>query len=875
MMDSNLIRKTFLDFFKSKQHTIVPSAPIINKDDPTLLFTNSGMNQFKDIFTGLKPAQYPRIADTQKCLRVSGKHNDLEEVGHDTYHHTMFEMLGNWSFGDYFRTEAIAWAWELLTEVYQIDKNRLYVTIFGGDEKLNLPADEESFNEWSKFIAQDRILRFGTSANFWEMGETGPCGPCTEIHMDLRSDEDRAKIDGATLVNEGHFQVVELWNLVLMQFNRKADGSLDTLKMKSVDTGMGFERLCMVLQGKQSNYDTDCFAELLKYLEDNHGCNYGREKWESVAMRVAVDHIRAICFAIADGQLPSNTGAGYVIRRLIRRASRYGFKYLNIKRPFLYRMVSVLADKLDTVFPELSKQRDFLEKVIEQEEKSFILKLERGNVLFDEYIKNNPNNNIVDGKFAFELYDTFGFPVDLTDAMAREIGREVDLTGFEQNMDAQRERSKSASKVETGDWVEISEGTESIFIGYEQLSSRANIVKYRTVKTKKGDVHHIILDVTPFYAESGGQVGDTGTLTKAGETIQVLDTIRENETIIHICDKIPNNPSGEWTTCVNADRRRKIRANHSATHLLQSALRKVLGTHVEQRGSLVNEENLRFDFSHFEKLTDEQIKAVEQIVNEKIVASIPLQEYRNIPIAEAQGMGAMALFGEKYGEFVRVIRFGVDNSTELCGGTHVANTTEIRLFIIKSESSIAAGIRRIEAITSDEAIAYLSQKAEQLDHIRSLVKTNLEPEKWIADLIEKNKIMEAKLEEFRRAELMTLRDQLLSQIKPVNGVQALVGQVSVESGEELKTLSYELRKMTENTIIVLGSVVQDKPLLSVILSEDLNESQWDAKSLVNEMAKEIKGGGGGQKFYATAGGKEPNGLAIALQKATTLLLKKD
>jgi alanyl-tRNA synthetase len=875
MMDSNLIRKTFLDFFKSKQHTIVPSAPIINKDDPTLLFTNSGMNQFKDIFTGLKPAQYPRIADTQKCLRVSGKHNDLEEVGHDTYHHTMFEMLGNWSFGDYFRTEAIAWAWELLTEVYQIDKNRLYVTIFGGDEKLNLPADEESFHEWKKFIAEDRILRFGTACNFWEMGDTGPCGPCTEIHMDLRSDEDRAKIDGATLVNEGHFQVVELWNIVLMQFNRKADGSLETLKMKSVDTGMGFERLCMVLQGKQSNYDTDCFSELLKYLEENHCCIYGREKWESIAMRVAVDHIRAICFAIADGQLPSNTGAGYVIRRLIRRASRYGFKYLNIKRPFLYRMVSVLADKLECMFPELSKQKDFLEKVIEQEEKSFIQKLERGNVLFDEYIKNNPDNKIIDGKFAFELYDTFGFPVDLTDAMAREIEREVDLKGFEQHMDAQRERSKSASKVETGDWVEISEGTESIFIGYEHLSSRANIVKYRTVKTKKGDVHHIILDVTPFYAESGGQVGDTGTLTKDGETIQVLDTIRENETIIHICDKIPNNPLGEWFASVNADRRRKIRANHSATHLLQSALRSVLGTHVEQRGSLVNDEYLRFDFSHFEKMTDEQIKAVEKIVNDKIVASIPLQEYRNIPIAEAQGMGAMALFGEKYGEFVRVIRFGADYSTELCGGTHVNNTMEIRHFVITSESSIAAGIRRIEAITSDEAIAYLTQRAEQLERIRSLGKSNLEPEKWIAELIEKNKIMETKLEELRRAELMGLRDQLLTQIKSVNGVQALIENVSVESGEELKTLSYELRKKAENTIIVLGSVVQEKPLLSVILTEDLNDSQWDAKSLVNELAKEIKGGGGGQKFYATAGGKEPTGLANALEKATILLLKKD
>ena len=870
-MDSNLIRKTFLDFFKSKQHTVVPSAPIVNKDDPTLLFTNSGMNQFKDFFTGLKPAAFPRVADTQKCLRVSGKHNDLEEVGHDTYHHTMFEMLGNWSFGDYFRTEAIAWAWELLTDVYKIDPNRLYVTVFGGDEKLGLPADEESVAEWKKHIAEDRILRYGTSCNFWEMGETGPCGPCTEIHMDLRSDEERANVDGATLVNEGHFQVVELWNVVLMQFNRKADGSLETLKMKSVDTGMGFERLCMVLQGKQSNYDTDCFEELLKYLENNHCCVYGREHWESIAMRVAVDHIRAIAFAIADGQLPSNTGAGYVIRRLIRRASRYGFKYLNIKRPFLYRMVEVLTDKLACVFPELGKQKDFIEKVIEQEEKSFIQKLERGNILFDEYIRNHPNTKTIDGKFAFELYDTFGFPVDLTDTMAREIGREVDLKGFEENMEAQRERSKQASKKETGDWIEISEGAESIFVGYEHLSSGANIVKYRTIKTKKGDVHHIILDVTPFYAESGGQVGDTGTLTKAGDTIQILDTIRENETIVHICDKIPNDPSGEWSAQVDAHRRRKIKANHSATHLLQSALRKVLGTHVEQRGSLVNDENLRFDFSHFEKMTEEQMAEVERIVNEKIVAGIPLQEYRNIPIADAQSMGAMALFGEKYGEVVRVIRFGEDYSTELCGGTHVANTMEIRHFIIKSESSIAAGIRRIEAITSDEALTYLTAQAQKLETIKSLFKSNIEPEKQVADLLEKNKHLETKIEQFRNAELMSLRDHLLGQIKTVNGIKALVEKVNVESGDELKNLSFELRKMSQNTVFVLGSVIQDKPLLSVILSEDLSDSAWDAKALVNEMAKEIKGGGGGQKFYATAGGKESAGLTKALQKATDLL----
>lgn len=872
-MESNKIRNTFLDFFRSKGHEIVPSAPIINKDDPTLLFANSGMNQFKDIFTGAKPAIFPRVADTQKCLRVSGKHNDLEEVGHDTYHHTMFEMLGNWSFGDYFRTEAIAWGWELLTEVFKIDKDKLYVTVFGGDELLGLPPDNESYEEWKKWVPENRILRYSKEFNFWEMGETGPCGPCTEIHIDLRTDEEKAELDGALVVNTGHFHVIEIWNIVLMQYFRKADGTLEGLKIKSVDTGMGFERLCMVIQGVKSNYDTDCFTELLHYLETEHGAKYQRSEPESIAMRVIVDHIRAISFAIADGQLPSNTGAGYVIRRLIRRASRYGFKYLQIKVPFMFEMVQVLEKKLGTVFPELTKQCSFIRKVVEQEEKSFILKMERGCNMFDEYVKSldmtsAENQGVISGKFAFELYDTFGFPVDLTDAMAKEKGLTVDINDFEANMKLQKERSKSASKVETGDWIEVTDGVESHFIGYDQLTSSSNIIRYRTVKTKKGEAHHLILDITPFYAESGGQTGDTGIIYNDHETINVINVIKENDTIVHLVDQLPKDPWNEWKTSVDSQRRRKIKANHSATHLLQAALRKVLGTHVEQRGSLVNDEILRFDFSHFDKMSPEEISEVEDLVNNKIVDGIPLIEFRNVSIEKAQNMGAMALFGEKYGETVRVIQFDPEFSVELCGGTHVSNTLEIRYFKIISESSIAAGIRRIEAVTSDNAIGYLEENGLKLQRIKSTLKNPQDIEKAAIELVEKNKSLEILLEKYKADYLLRQRDELLNKSIPTKeGVSLIIQKVNVDIADDLKQLSFELRKMVTNTIIVLGAILGDKPMLSIIFSDDLRESNFDAKVLINEFAKEIQGGGGGQKFYATAGGKKIEGLDLSLKKA--------
>lgn len=906
-MESTRVRALFLDFFRQRQHLIVPSAPIVNKEDPTLLFTNSGMNQFKDIFTGNKPATATRVADTQKCLRVSGKHNDLEEVGFDTYHHTMFEMLGNWSFGDYFKKEAIQWSWELLTGVYGIHKDRIYVTVFEGSAEDKLPFDQEAYDYWKQWIAEDRILRGSKKDNFWEMGDIGPCGPCSEIHVDMRPDAERQKVDGKTLVNRDHPQVIEIWNNVFMEFNRRWKHSganaelaqyerdfagtadekkkarqkkhgeltvLDPLPAKHVDTGMGFERLCMVLQGRTSTYDTDVFSPMIGWLEQHSGKRYGGTmEMTDVAIRVIADHIRAVSFAIADGQLPGNTGAGYVIRRILRRASRFGFQYLGFKNPFLYHLVPVLTGYFKDTFPELSRQEGFVAKIIESEEKSFIEKLERGTQLFEDWRHKNKGTQQVPGALAFELFDTYGFPLDLTELIAKENKLTVDIATFDKLMDEQRSRSRAATSVQAGDWVEVQPGAPlPLFVGYDTLHLDAEIIRYRTVKTAKGNQYHIVLNRTPFYAESGGQVGDTGILHRHDQLIHVLDTQKENDLIVHVVDKLPALPDGEWRAQVDEVRRRRIMANHSATHLLHAALRQVLGTHVEQRGSLVNEKLLRFDFSHFQKMTEDELKRVEEICNEKIVAGISKTELRDLPLTEAKALGAMALFGEKYGEHVRVIRFGADFSTELCGGTHVENTLQIRYFKITSESSISAGIRRMEAVTADGALEYLEHQAQSLHRIREMLKQPQNVEKTVAELAEKNKELQARLDKLRGEQLTTLRDQLLGQTQTVGALKLLAKMVPTETADELKHLSFELRRQLTQSVIVLGAVMNDKPMLSVILSEDLAPAgSLDATKLVKELATEIQGGGGGQPFYATAGGKKAEGLQAALNKATTVV----
>ena len=871
-MDSRTARQIFLDFFKSKGHEIVPSAPVVNRDDPTLMFVNAGMNPFKDIFTGHKSPTFPRVADTQKCLRVSGKHNDLEEVGRDTYHHTFFEMLGNWSFGDYFRTEAIAWAWELLVEVFKVDPNRLYATYFSGDESSGLPPDTDSQQEWQKLLPAERVLGFPKRYNFWEMGDTGPCGPCTEIHIDLRSEADRAALKGRELVNLDHPQVVELWNLVLIQFNRMADGQLEELVRKSIAAGMGFERLCMVLQGKQSNYDTDVFAPLIGEMERLLGVRYGLNEANDIALRVAADHLRAVCFTMADGQLPGNSGAGYVIRRLIRRASRYGYKFLGSNAPFLYRLVPALVAQMGQQFPELQRQQQLIGQILEQEEKNFIDKLTRGSLRFDDYLARHAQaeKHTVEGQFAFELFDTFGFPFDLTQVMAQEAGWEVDVEGFESAMAQQRERSRKAAEKAAGDWVLVQPDADlPVFTGYDNLSESVQLTRYRTVKSAKSSEHHLTIDRCPFYAESGGQVGDTGFLDNGEERIAVLDTYKENELIVLRVDRLPENPSGTWVAQVDTERRRRIRAHHSVTHLLQAALRQVLGTHVEQRGSLVGPDYLRFDFSHFQKVDAHELQAIEQLVNEQIAAALPCEELRNVPFAEAQQLGAMALFGEKYGEFVRVIRFGADFSTELCGGTHVANTQEIRYFRIRSESSIAAGIRRIEALASDAALDFVETEARTLAELRHHFPVQQPVLVSVLKVLEEKKELEKKLATLRNQQLMLIRDRLLAAASPATaGLSAVVAQVEVESGDEMKQLAFELRKISRQTVICLGSLVNEKPLLTVILSEDLSpNTELNAKILVNAFAKAIEGGGGGQDFYATAGGKLPSGLMQALNLA--------
>lgn len=875
-MTAKEIRQAFLDFFAEKGHQIVPSAPIVVKDDPTLMFTNAGMNQFKDIFLGEAPVKYSRVADTQRCLRVSGKHNDLEEVGIDTYHHTMFEMLGNWSFGDYFKKEAIAWSWELLTGVYGIPKDRLYVTVFEGDTKDGLPKDSEAYNFWKEWIDEDRILLGNKKDNFWEMGETGPCGPCSEIHVDCRPEEQRAKIDGKALVNADDPQVIEIWNNVFMQFNRLKDGSLQLLPAMHVDTGMGLERLVRILQQKSSNYDTDVFQPLIQYISAESGIVYNQgesNKQTDIAMRVMADHIRAISFAIADGQLPSNNKAGYVIRRILRRAVRYAYTFLDFKEPFFNKLVPVLAEQFDGVFPELKAQQDFVQKVILEEEVSFLKTLSTGIQRFDKY---NADSKIVDGEFAFELYDTFGFPIDLTELMAREKGLTIDMVGFEKALEAQKARSRAASAIDTGDWQLINEGEENEFVGYDQLESISHILKIRTVSAKGKNQVQLVLDKTPFYAESGGQVGDMGTLTIGETTLYVTDTKKENGLIIHFVDSIPSNIDiNEEVKCVvNRERRNAIQNNHSATHLLQAALRQVLGSHVQQKGSLVNDEYLRFDFAHFSKVTEEELLQVEAIVNAKIRENVALKEERNIPFQQALSRGVTALFGEKYGDFVRIITFDDKYSQELCGGTHVSATGKIGYLKIVSEGAVAAGVRRIEAITGKAAEENIVAQDKLITTIKGLLKNPKDITNALEALIEENVRLKKEIEKGIYEKAATIKESLISKAVEQNGITIIIEKIGIGNPDAIKNLAYSLRESFDKLFLVLGAENEGKPSLTVLFSDSLvEEMSLNAGAIIRELAKEIKGGGGGQPFFATAGGKDIEGIPAALDKANEIAKK--
>ena len=868
-MNAQQIRQTFLDFFASKGHQIVPSAPMVIKNDPTLMFTNAGMNQFKDIFLGNAPVKYPRIADTQKCLRVSGKHNDLEEVGVDTYHHTMFEMLGNWSFGDYFKEEAIEWAWELLTDVYKIDKSRLYVTVFEGDPSENLPFDQDAFDFWKKWISEDRILKGNKKDNFWEMGDTGPCGPCSEIHVDLRDEADRAQVDAKSLVNESHPQVIEIWNNVFMEFNRKADGSLEKLPAQHVDTGMGFERLCMALQGKQSNYDTDVFQPLIQFIEAVSGFKYGNTEKTDIAMRVMSDHIRTIAFAIADGQLPSNNKAGYVIRRILRRAVRYGYTFLNLKEPFLFKLIPTLSDQMGRQFPELEAQKGLIEKVIQEEEISFLRTLETGIVKFNDFASKNPSGSVVPGAFAFELFDTFGFPIDLTQLIAREQGLTVDMDGFAENLRQQKERSRSAASVEASDWIEVMEDDQQDFVGYDFLDANVKIARYREVQTKGKKQYQLIFNLTPFYAESGGQVGDTGIITAGDDRIEILDTRKEHGVTVHFADKLPNDLEATFKAEVNGGKRISTMRNHTATHLLHAALRSVLGTHVEQKGSLVNEKYLRFDFSHFAKVTEEELAKIERIVNDKILENIN-RDIKVLPIEEAKKLGAMALFGEKYGDVVRVITFDPAYSVELCGGTHVPATGNIGLFRISSEGAVAAGIRRIEAITGEAVENQIRMESELIQQVKDLLKSPNDPIKGLQQLIEDKNLLEKKLEQFNREKAGSIRKSLEASIESTGNLKRIIQEIDLDVPELVKNIAFDLKAQHPELLIVLGHFSAGKPMLTVALGEQALEAGLNAGNIVRDLAKEIQGGGGGQNFYATAGGSKPEGMKSALDKARSL-----
>ena len=870
-MKSQDVRKQFLDFFESKGHLIVPSAPIVLKDDPTLMFNNSGMAQFKEYFLGNGTPKSNRIADTQKCLRVSGKHNDLEEVGIDTYHHTMFEMLGNWSFGDYFKKEAINWAWELLTEVYKIPKDILYVSVFEGNPDENVPFDQEAYDIWKTLISEDRIILGNKKDNFWEMGEQGPCGPCSEIHVDIRSAEEKAKISGKELVNNDHPHVVEIWNNVFMEFNRKADGSLEKLPAQHVDTGMGFERLCMVLQGVQSNYDTDVFSPIIQHIEKITGAKYiikakdDEEEKINIAIRVIADHVRAVAFAIADGQLPSNTGAGYVIRRILRRAIRYGFTFLNTKEAFIYQLVDTLSAQMGGSFPEITAQKNLVMNVIKEEENSFLRTLDQGLQLLENVISNT-QGKLVSGHKAFELYDTFGFPIDLTALILRERGYELDEAGFEKAMLEQKTRSRAASEISTEDWVILEEGNHETFVGYDQVENEVNITRYRKTDSKKdGVLFQIVLNNTPFYPEGGGQVGDKGILISANESIEIIDTKKENNLIIHLSKKLPENVNATFEAKVNQDLRGLSSRNHSATHLMHQALRSILGTHVEQKGSLVNPNYLRFDFSHFAKMTEAELQQVEDFVNARIQEQLPLIERRNIPFAQAVSEGAMALFGEKYGDEVRAIKFG--ESIELCGGIHVKNTAEIWHFKIVSEGAVAAGIRRIEAITSDAVKAHFASFENTLNEVKEVLKNPQDILKAVHSLQEENGKLSKQIEALMKDKVKNIKAILSSEIKTVNGVQFLAKQVDLDPNGA-KDLAYELGTLGTNVFVVLATAEEGKPTISCYISKELvAEKSLNAGNVVRELGKYIQGGGGGQPFFATAGGKNASGIAEALEKA--------
>ena len=868
-MTAKEIRQSFLEFFKEKKHEFIASSPMVVKDDPTLMFINAGMNQFKDLFLGNSEVKHTRVCNSQKCLRVSGKHNDLEEVGVDTYHHTMFEMLGNWSFGDYFKKEAIEWAWEFLTKVCEINQDSLYVTVFEGAKDDGLDFDQEAYEYWEKIVPKERILMGNKKDNFWEMGASGPCGPCSEIHVDIRSNEEKEKISGKDLVNNDHPQVIEIWNLVFMEFNRLASGDLEKLPAKHVDTGMGFERLAMVLQGKQSNYDSDVFTPLIDKIVEISGVKYtSAEKSETdIAIRVIADHVRAVSFAIADGQMPSNNGAGYVIRRILRRAVRYGYSKLNLSKPFIYKLVDILSNQMGEFFPELERQKELAEKVIKEEEQNFLRTLDKGIEKFNNYAKSASNK--VEGDFAFELLDTYGFPIDLTELLAKEQGLEVDQNGFKIALEAQKQRSRKATSIQVEDWVIVNKG-EGEFVGYDNLELESKILRYRGIKQKGKDGYQVELNQTPFYPEGGGQVGDSGVLIDGNQKFGIQDTKKENGVILHFMNQLPSNPSASFKSMINKAKRVATDANHTATHLVHHALREVLGDHVEQKGSLVNEKNLRFDFSHFQKVTDEELEKIENLVNNAIRQNYILEEDRSCSIEEAKSKGAMALFGEKYGEKVRVVKFG--DSVELCGGTHVSSTAQIGKFIFVTETAVAAGIRRIEAITSTKADEYINNELSLLDDVRTLCKNPKNLTKHLESLLRQNSDLQKEIDKLLKDKAKNLKSELLASSKNINGVNFIASKINLDSSDAIKDLAFQMRSEVDNLFMVLGAEVKGKPNLTVVVSESLvKEKGLNAGAIIRELAKEIQGGGGGQPFYASAGGKNISGLDNALKNAAKFI----
>lgn len=875
-MKASEIRKSFLSFFESKKHNIVSSAPMVIKDDPTLMFTNAGMNQFKDIFLGNSEIKYPRVANSQKCLRVSGKHNDLEEVGHDTYHHTMFEMLGNWSFGDYFKDEAIAWAWEYLTEVLNLDKNNLYASIFEGDEADGVERDSEAYDAWRKLLPEDRIVNGNKNDNFWEMGDTGPCGPCSEIHIDLRSEDEKKKVSGRSLVNMDHPEVIEIWNLVFIQYNRKSNGQLEKLPKKHVDTGMGFERLCRAVQGKKSNYDSDVFQPIIKQIEVLTGLKYGENNESDIAMRVVSDHIRTISFAITDGQLPSNNKAGYVIRRILRRAVRYSYTFLKIKEPFLNKLVDSLIESMGDAYPELLERKDLIEKVIFEEEESFLKTLATGISLLDKIIDQTKKDGykIVDGKIAFELYDTYGFPLDLTELILRENDLVVNKKEFEVEMEAQKNRARNAAAVETDDWIQLIEDDVQEFVGYDNLEIDVKIVRYRKIKTKNKESFQVVFNISPFYAEGGGQVGDCGYIeSEDGEKIYIVDTKKENNLAVHIIEKLPKNLNCNFKAVVNQEKRKMTANHHTATHLLHKALRTVLGDHIEQKGSLVHPDYLRFDFSHFQKLTDEEVREVEMLVNKDIRRNLSLQEFRNIPISKAKDMGAMALFGEKYGDLVRAIQFG--ESIELCGGTHVNASGEIGIFKILTEGSVAAGVRRIEAVVADKAEEFINGQTDVLKELSYLFKDKVNVRKNVEQLIKDNSILSKQLELLTQNMLKIEKRSLIDGAKKVDDTFLVISELRPLFVKNAKDIAFQLRTENDKDIaVVIAGAFEDKVQLAISLSDSLVEKGLNAVEIIKSVAHHIQGGGGGQPFLATAGGKNPEGIKNALSEAEKLIKEK-